>query len=69
VEPIELLQSILPEVERFQRVTSKIEILVLRALTEYALGEKDGAVQTLLSAIAFSPLGRNTPAWHIDLIL
>jgi len=51
-QALELLQSILPKVERFQRVTSKIEILVLQALTEYALGEKDGAVQTLLSALA-----------------
>ncbi len=37
-------------------MTSKIEILVLQALTEYALGEKDGAVQTLLSALALGEL-------------
>jgi hypothetical protein len=40
-QALEILQSTLPDVERFRRVTSKIEILVLQALTEYALGGKD----------------------------
>jgi LuxR family maltose regulon positive regulatory protein len=51
-QALDLLQSILPEVERLQRVTSKIEILVLQSLTEYALGKTDQAVNTLLSALA-----------------
>jgi LuxR family maltose regulon positive regulatory protein len=51
-QALDLLQSILPEVERLQRVTSKIEILALRSLTEYALGKTDQAVNTLSSALA-----------------
>ncbi len=51
-QALEILQSILPEVEQFQRVTSKIEILVLQALTDYALGETNQAVNALLSALA-----------------
>ena len=48
----DLLKSILPEVERFERVASKIEILVLQALIEFAQGDIDPAVKTLLSALA-----------------
>jgi LuxR family maltose regulon positive regulatory protein len=51
-QALEQLQSILPQVEHFKRVTSQIEILVLRAMIEYALGEDDQAVQTLLNALA-----------------
>jgi LuxR family maltose regulon positive regulatory protein len=49
---LELLQSILPQAEQFKRVSSQIEILVLRAMIEYALGKGDQAVQTLLKALA-----------------
>ena len=49
---LELLQSLLPTVEQFKRVTSKIEILVLKAMIEDALDEHDHAVETLLSALA-----------------
>jgi LuxR family transcriptional regulator, maltose regulon positive regulatory protein len=49
---LEKLQSILPKTEQFQRVSSQIEILVLRAMVEYALGEGDQAVHTLLRALA-----------------
>lgn len=48
----ELLQSLLPKAEQFRRVSSQIEILVLQAMIEYALGEDDQAVHTLLSALA-----------------
>ena len=48
----EILESILPNVERFKRVTSKIEILVLQALVKDALGDLDGAVAALLKALA-----------------
>jgi LuxR family maltose regulon positive regulatory protein len=48
----DLLQSIAPKVERFQRVTPEIEILVLRALIGYELGEDEQAVQSLLRALA-----------------
>lgn len=51
-QALELLQSLLPQAEPFKRVTSNIEILVLRAQVEDALGEADQAVQTLLSALA-----------------
>lgn len=47
----ELLESILLEAERFQRVTSQIEALVLLAMAQFALG--DGrAGSTLLRALA-----------------
>jgi LuxR family maltose regulon positive regulatory protein len=49
---LELLQSILPEVERFKRLTSRIEILVLQAMIENALDDHERAVNTLLSALA-----------------
>lgn len=48
----ERLQAILPQAELFKRVSSQIEILVLRAMIEYALGEHHHAVHTLLSALA-----------------
>lgn len=48
---LECLQSALPKAEQFKRVTSQIDILVLRAIIEYALGEDDQAVQTLLNAL------------------
>ena len=51
-QALELLQSVLPQAEQFKRVSSQIEILVLRAMIEYALGERDQAVETLLSALA-----------------
>jgi LuxR family maltose regulon positive regulatory protein len=51
-QALELLQSLLPQAERFQRVTSEIEILVLQALAEYAFGEIDQAINCLLSALA-----------------
>lgn len=49
---LERLQSILPQAEQFKRVSSQIEILVLRAMIEYASDEDDQAVQTLLRALA-----------------
>jgi LuxR family maltose regulon positive regulatory protein len=51
-QTLERLQSILPKAEQFKRVTSQIEILVLRAMVEYALCKGDQAVQTLLKALA-----------------
>lgn len=47
----ELLNSLLYEAERFQRVTSQIEILILQALVGYALGD-DRAKDTMLQALA-----------------
>lgn len=49
---LELLQSVLPEVEQFRRVTSEIEIRALQALVLYELGEAEQAVQRLASALA-----------------
>lgn len=46
------LSSILPQVESLERVTSKIELLVLQALTLSALGDQDRATDTLLAALA-----------------
>jgi LuxR family maltose regulon positive regulatory protein len=51
-QTLEQLQSILPKAEQFKRVSSQIEILVLRAMIEYALGKGDQAVHTLLRALA-----------------
>jgi ATP/maltotriose-dependent transcriptional regulator MalT len=51
-QALERLQAILPQAEQFKRVSSQIEIRVLRAMIEYALGEGDQAVHTLLSALA-----------------
>jgi LuxR family maltose regulon positive regulatory protein len=47
----ELLGMLLLEAERFQRVSSQIEILVLQAMVQSALGDK-GATKTLLRALA-----------------
>jgi LuxR family maltose regulon positive regulatory protein len=47
----ELLGTLLLEAERFQRVSSQIEILVLQAMVQSALGDK-GATKTLLRALA-----------------
>jgi LuxR family maltose regulon positive regulatory protein len=47
-----LLRSVLPDAERFKRVTSIIQICVLEALALYELGEAEEAVQTLASALA-----------------
>jgi LuxR family maltose regulon positive regulatory protein len=47
-----LLQSLLPKADEYKRVTSKIEVLILRALLEDALGQGEDAVDTLLSALA-----------------
>ena len=47
----ELLETLLLEAERFQRVTSQIQILVLQAMAQSALGD-EGAAKTLLRALA-----------------
>jgi LuxR family maltose regulon positive regulatory protein len=47
----ELLMTLLLEAERFQRVTSQIEIFVLLAMVQSALGDEEAA-QTLLRALA-----------------
>jgi LuxR family maltose regulon positive regulatory protein len=47
----ELLVTLLLEAERFQRVTSQIQILVLQAIVQSAQGD-EGAVETLLRALA-----------------
>jgi LuxR family maltose regulon positive regulatory protein len=47
----EWLETLLPEAERFQRVASQIQILILQAMTQSALGD-ERAAKTLLSALA-----------------
>jgi LuxR family maltose regulon positive regulatory protein len=47
----ELLATLLLGAERFQRVTSQIQILVLQAMVQSALGEEEAA-KTLLHALA-----------------
>jgi LuxR family maltose regulon positive regulatory protein len=47
----ELLGTLLPEAERFQRVSSQIQILVLQARVQSGLGN-DRATKTLLRALA-----------------
>jgi LuxR family maltose regulon positive regulatory protein len=47
----ELLGTLLLQAERFQRVTSQIEIFVLLAMVQSALGD-EGATKTLLRALA-----------------
>ncbi len=47
----EMLMTLLLEAERFQRVTSQIEIFVLLAMVQSALGD-EGANKTLLRALA-----------------
>ncbi len=49
---VEILDSLLPKAEEFQRVTSMIEILVLQALAQEALGKGDLAVPTMMRALA-----------------
>ena len=51
-QALELLQSVLPQAEQYKRVSSVIEMLVLRAMIEYALGEGNQAAHTLLRALA-----------------
>lgn len=48
---LDLLETLLLEAERFQRATSRIEILVLLAMVQFALGD-DRAKKTLLRALA-----------------
>jgi LuxR family maltose regulon positive regulatory protein len=50
-QALERLGTLLPEAERFQRVTSQIQILVLQAMAQYALGS-ERAKKTLLCALA-----------------
>ena len=47
----ELLETLLLGAERFQRATSRIEILILQAMAQFALGD-DRANKTLLLALA-----------------
>jgi LuxR family maltose regulon positive regulatory protein len=47
----ELLGTLLSEAERFQRVTSQIQILILQAMVQVALGN-ERATKTLLRALA-----------------
>jgi LuxR family maltose regulon positive regulatory protein len=47
----EWLGTLLPEAERFQRGASQIQILVLQAMAQYALGN-ERATKTLLHALA-----------------
>lgn len=51
-QTLEPLESLLPDVEQYKRVTSQMEILVLKALTEYALNETDLAVRIFSAALA-----------------
>lgn len=50
-QALEMLETILPQAERFQRLTSKIEILTLQAIADHALGHTDRAEKTLLHAL------------------
>ncbi len=47
----ELMATLLPEAERFQRGASQIQILVLQAMAQFALGN-ERATKTLLRALA-----------------
>ena len=47
----ELLEMLFVEAKRFQRVTSQIQILVLQAMVQSALGD-EGSTKTLLRALA-----------------
>jgi LuxR family maltose regulon positive regulatory protein len=51
LQAAELLEMLLLEAERFQRVTSQIQILVLQAMVQSTLGD-EGAKKTLLRALA-----------------
>jgi LuxR family maltose regulon positive regulatory protein len=42
---------LLPEAERFQRVSSQIQVLVLQAMVQFSLGQERG-IKTLLRALA-----------------
>ena len=46
----EWLETLLPEAERFQRVASQIQILILQAMAQFALGNERG-IKTLLRAL------------------
>jgi LuxR family maltose regulon positive regulatory protein len=48
----ELLDSLLPQAKKFQRIATIIEIEVMRAIIQYSLGEIQPAVKTLRSALA-----------------
>ncbi|GAP15715.1 ATP-dependent transcriptional regulator [Longilinea arvoryzae] len=50
-QTLELMNSIQPDAECFQRVTSQIEILVLQAIAWDALGDQPRAVKNLLQAL------------------
>ncbi len=47
----EWLGMLLPEAERFQRVNSQIQILILQAMAQFALGNERG-IKTMLRALA-----------------
>jgi len=49
----DMLEQLLPIAERLQRVISQIQILVLQAMAQSALGD-EGAAKTLLRALALS---------------
>lgn len=49
---LQILNMLLYEAERFERLTSKIEILVLLSRTQLALQDQNNAIQTLLNALA-----------------
>ena len=55
-QAVQILDSLLPKAEKFQRVTSAIEILVLQAMAQLALGETDQAVPILMHALALGEL-------------
>jgi ATP/maltotriose-dependent transcriptional regulator MalT len=50
-QALELLGTVLPEAERFQRVYSQIQILILQAMAQSAMGN-DRATKTFLRALA-----------------
>jgi LuxR family maltose regulon positive regulatory protein len=47
-----LLESVLPDVQRFRRVTTEIEICVLQAMALHESGEAEQAAQSLATALA-----------------
>lgn len=49
---VELMESLLLEAERFQRGSSQIEIRVLQAMVQFALGEIQQSVKTFRHALA-----------------
>lgn len=49
---LELLEQLLRAAERFKRVTSQIEILILQSIAQNELGNVDRAAEILLSALA-----------------